>query len=216
MISTIIFDIDLTLVDSLQACVEGTNLIARRFGLPEKSDREVLEAISLPLEPFWRKMWGGYDPAWRDYYESSVSATVDINRPLYPGAVELLKKARERGIALGVATNRMNPWLDLADMGIAEFFDTAVGPDATVKPKPHPDIPQLAVKQLHADASAVILVGDSPLDMKSALSAGIRGLGLTQGGYTERELLDAGAWKVRPDLAALDEFLDKPSGYSLG
>ncbi|MDR3153352.1 MAG: HAD family hydrolase [Deltaproteobacteria bacterium] len=214
MISTLIFDIDLTLVDSLEACVKGTNLLARKFGLPEKSDQEVLDAISLTLEPFWVRMWGRLDPAWREYYESVVIHEVDLNRPLYPGAVDVLRAARDRGITMGVATNRFNPWLDLADMGIAQYFDTAVGPDSDVKPKPYPDIPQLAIKQLQADASAAVLVGDSASDMKSASAAGIRALGLTQGGASEQELLDAGAWRVRKDLASVMELLDSPSGFA--
>jgi phosphoglycolate phosphatase-like HAD superfamily hydrolase len=116
MISTLIFDIDLTLVDSLQACVEGTNALARHFGLPEKGDQEVLAAISLPLGPFWEAMWGRFEPAWQEYFDASVMPGLDLNRPLYPGAEEVLKEARNRGMTMAVATNRENPWLDLADI----------------------------------------------------------------------------------------------------
>jgi HAD superfamily hydrolase (TIGR01509 family) len=215
MINTLIFDLDLTLVDSLEACVQGTNLIAKRFGLPEKGSDEVLKALSLTTEAFWLKMWGSYDPAWKDYYEDVVMGQVDLNRPLYPGTLEVLQEARNRGVSMGVATNRRNPWLDLADMGIAEYFDTAVGVDRDVKPKPHPDIPQLAIKQLRADASAALLVGDSPSDMSAARAAGIRALGLTQGGTESQALIDAGAWKVRPDLFSVLELLERSAVFRL-
>ncbi|MDR1039838.1 MAG: HAD family hydrolase [Deltaproteobacteria bacterium] len=214
MINTLIFDIDLTLVDSLKACVEGTNIIAREFGLPEKSDKEVLAAISLTMESFWEAMWGSYDPAWQKFYEENVVRRIDLNCPLYPGAEDVLKEARRRGLSLGVATNRSQPWLDLAAMGIAKYFDTAVGPDEGVKPKPYPDIPQLAIKQLHTDASHAVLVGDSAFDINSAKGAGIRALGLTQGGASEEELLEAGAWMVRPGISYVLEFLDSSGDFA--
>jgi HAD superfamily hydrolase (TIGR01509 family) len=214
MIRTLIFDLDLTLVDSLGACVEGTNMVARHFGLAEKGPEEVLAAISLPLGPFWEAMWGRLDPAWQEYFDLHVADAIDLNRPLYPGCVDLLQVARRQGIVLGVATNRMNPWLDLASMGIAQYFDTAVGPESGARPKPFPDIPQLAVKQLHADASSTVLIGDSAFDMNSARDAGIRALGLTQGGTTEQELMAAGAWLVRRDLPDVTDFLSNPGGIA--
>ncbi|MDR1081790.1 MAG: HAD family hydrolase [Deltaproteobacteria bacterium] len=213
MISTLIFDIDLTLVDSLETCVKGTNLLAREFGLPEKGDGEVLANISLPIVPFWEAMWGRFEPEWQSFFDANIMPKLDLNRPLYPGTEKVLSEARKRGITLAVATNRTDPWLDLADMGIAQYFDTAVGPGAGVKPKPFPDIPQLAIKQLHTDASRTVLVGDSAFDMASAKAAGIRALGLTQGGTSERELFDAGAWMVCGELSSVLDFLDSPGGF---
>ncbi|MDR1036603.1 MAG: HAD family hydrolase [Deltaproteobacteria bacterium] len=214
MISTLIFDIDLTLVDSLEACVKGTNLLAKEFGLPEKTDKEVLDNISLAIVPFWEAMWGRFEPEWQAYFDANIMPILDLNRPLYPGAEDVLREARKRGITLAVATNRENPWLDLADMGIAQYIDTAVGPGDGVKPKPCPDIPQLAIKQLHTDASLTVLVGDSAYDMASARAAGIRPLGLTQGGTSETELFDAGAWMVCKDLGNVLDFLDSPGGFA--
>jgi HAD superfamily hydrolase (TIGR01509 family) len=213
MLTTLIFDLDLTLVDSLGACHKGTNLIAKHFGLQEKTEKEVLDAISLPLGPYWDTMWGTYDPAWKSYFLSDVIHQIDLNRPLYPGAKELLEDARAMGILLAVATNRVNPWLDLADMGIAHLFDTAVGPDEGLKPKPEPDIPQQVIKQLHSDPSTTVFVGDSAFDMQSAKAAGIRALGLTQGGLSEKDLYSHGAWLVRDSLSDVREILDSSKGF---
>jgi phosphoglycolate phosphatase len=213
MLTTLIFDVDLTLVNSLEACLKGTNLIAKRFGLQEKTSDDVLRAISLPLGPYWGKMWGHYDPAWKDYFEKEVLPNIDLNRPLYPGALELLEEARSGGLLLAIATNRHNPWLDLADMGIAHLFDTAVGPDDGVKPKPDPDILLRVIKQLKSDPASTVFVGDSVFDMLAAKEAGIRGLGLTQGKTSEKDLLAAGAWRVKSYITDVKEILENPRNF---
>ncbi|MDR1312994.1 MAG: HAD family hydrolase, partial [Deltaproteobacteria bacterium] len=82
------------------------------------------------------------------------------------------------------------------------------------KPKPSPDLIQLAIKQLHSDASLTVLVGDSAFDMASARAAGVRALGLTQGGTSEKELLDAGAWTVRPAVSSVMDLLNSPGGIT--
>jgi HAD superfamily hydrolase (TIGR01509 family) len=214
MLTTLIFDIDLTLVNSLDACVKGTNLFAKNFNLPEKTPGEVLAAISLPLEPFWEAMWGKeIEPEWADFYFEMILPNINLYGPLYPGVMDILTEARERGILLAISTNRNNPWLDLAKMGIAHLFDTAVGPDQNVKPKPEPDIPQLVIKQLCSNPSTTVYVGDSTFDMQAAKAAGIKALGLTQGGTSEQELYAAGAWLVKPSISDVRELLDPSKGF---
>ncbi|MDR2349838.1 MAG: HAD family hydrolase [Deltaproteobacteria bacterium] len=213
MLTTLIFDIDLTLVNSLDACAKGTNMIADRFGLERKTREEVLACISLPLGPYWGRLWGRYDPEWLEYFKSDVEPVIDLNGPLYPGATDLLRHARNKGILLAVATNRKNPWLDLAKMGIAHLFDTAVGAEEGLKPKPEPDIPLRVIKQLHSEPVNTIFVGDSRFDMLAAKAAGIRALGLKQGGTPEKDLLDAGAWRVKSYITDVKEILDSSQGF---
>ncbi|MDR2459166.1 MAG: HAD family hydrolase [Deltaproteobacteria bacterium] len=213
MLTTLIFDIDLTLVNTLDACLEGTNLLAKEFNLEKKTSKEVQAAISLPLESFWHAMWGKIEPEWYDFYIEKILPNINLFGPLYPGVLDILKEARDREILLAISTNRYHPWLDLAKIGIAHLFDTAVGPDQNIRPKPEPDIPQLILKQLGSNPSTTIYVGDSTFDMLAANASGIKAMGLTQGGTSEKDLFAAGAWLVKPSILDVRELLDPSRGF---
>jgi HAD superfamily hydrolase (TIGR01509 family) len=208
MLTTLIFDLDMTLVDSLEACTTGANMIAERFGLEPRTDSQVLNALSLPTPQFWISLWGRADPQWMDYFLHEVMPKAGHLVRLYPDTLELLGAAKLKGLLLGLATNRINPWRDLADFGIAKFFDTAVGAGDVPRPKPEPDMIHAVIRQLGVDPSNAIYVGDSIYDMACARGAGVKALGLLQGGSNPESLYLAGADVVRPDLASCRDVLD--------
>ncbi|MDR2353356.1 MAG: HAD family hydrolase [Deltaproteobacteria bacterium] len=202
-----IFDVDLTLIDTLEACYIATNLLSDRFGLPTVSHDEVLSSISLPQTEFWLKVFGEVRPEFHEFFRDSILPKVNFNGPIYPEAKNILNLAKSNNFLLGVATNRENPWLDLVQMDLAQFFDTAVGVTPLLKPKPNPDILLQVIKQLFVPPSSAIFVGDSTLDMLAAKAAGIRGLGLTQGGTPANRLFEAGAWMVKDNLGQLKDLV---------
>ncbi|MDR1873331.1 MAG: HAD family hydrolase [Deltaproteobacteria bacterium] len=202
MINTLIFDIDMTLIDSLDACHKGANILAQRFGLPEVSKATVLKAISLPTEDFWKTVWGQTKPEWMDYFVQEIIPNLNHEISVYPGVEDFLTTAKERGYLLAVATNRANPWFDLAEIGLAKHFDTVVGVTDAPNPKPEPDILLTAVKHLGNGCDEAVYLGDAVSDILAAKAAGLKGLGVAQGGASLEELAKAGAWMTRPTVAA--------------
>jgi HAD superfamily hydrolase (TIGR01509 family) len=208
MLTSLIFDLDMTLVDSLEACTVGANLVAERFGLEPRTEEQVLRALSHPTPRFWIELWGRADPGWTDFLRLEVVPKVIHLTRLYPETEPLLESAKRGGRLIGLATNRSNPWHDLADFGIAKYFDTAVGASDVPRPKPEPDMILTALRQLGVDPSKAIYVGDSISDMACARSAGVKSLGLLQGGSNPESLYQAGADVVRADLASCRDVLD--------
>ena len=64
MFSCVIFDFDMTLVDSSYAIRDTMNMLAEREGLPEVTREEVLSVIGLPIRDSWMKVWGRFDERW--------------------------------------------------------------------------------------------------------------------------------------------------------
>ncbi|MDR2300505.1 MAG: HAD family hydrolase [Deltaproteobacteria bacterium] len=207
MLNTLIFDLDLTLLDSLSATVKGANLLADRFNLPEVTEAKILEGLALPTKEFWINAFGEFKDEWQDFLERKVLPEINRNIKLYPEGEDILKSAKRKGYLLAVASNRAKPWHDLADLNLAKYFDTVVGSLDVLRPKPAPDMLLTIVAQLGVDLQSVIYVGDAEADMNCAKAADIIAIGLTQGGSTPEKLFNAGATYVRPTLASSRDLL---------
>lgn len=208
MFRTVIFDFDMTLVDSIYAITRGLNKMAAHFNLPAVDESDTRRVMSLEAKDFWKTLWGRDDPAWREYFLQAVAGQEKNYLEVAPGAVELLARLRNAGVGLGLATNRDNAWQALASVGLAQYFDTAVGSGDVPRGKPSPDMIFMAMNQMGADPGQSVYIGDSIFDMRAATGAGIKAVGVTEGGTSEEDLLAAGAWRTRPTLKDLDDILN--------
>lgn len=205
MVKTVIFDFDMTLVDSIYAITRGLNKMARHFNLPLVVESDTRRVMSYQANDFWRNLWGYHDEAWNDYFIQEVARQESNYLELTPGALETLKKLKRQGLSLALATNRDNAWAALASMGLARYFDTAIGSRDVAQGKPAPDMILMAMGQLNADPGHTLYVGDAVFDMEAANRAGIRAVGVLEGGTSREELMRAGAWQVRDTLNDLDD-----------
>jgi len=206
MIRHVILDFDLTLVNSLPAIGLGLNRLARHFGLKEVTETEIRAVMHLDCQAMWSGLWGAYDPAWHDFFITVMAGEEKKHLTALPGAEDLLRSLKKRGLGLGLATNRDRPWEALASVGLAPYFDSAAGALEVARVKPAPDMLWLVMERLEALPDQTIFIGDAPSDMAAAARAGVRGVGLLEGGGSHEELLAAGAWQIRaalPDLADL-------------
>jgi HAD superfamily hydrolase (TIGR01509 family) len=200
MAQTLILDFDMTLVDSVKAITRGLNKIAARFDLRPVDESDTHRVMSLPTKEFWSTLWGTYDERWSEYFIAEVSKEEKNYLEIAPGAEDFLKDLKAAGIQLALATNRDDAWKALASAGLANYFDTAAGCLDVQHAKPAPDMLLLVMEQLQAVPSRTIYIGDAVFDMTAAVAAGIRAIGLTQGGVDRETLLAAGAWQVRDTL----------------
>ncbi len=208
MTQTIIFDFDMTLVDSIQAITRGLGKIAARFNLRPVGEDEVRKVISLESKAFWSALWGRYDEAWSRYFVDEVSREEKIYLEVVPGAEELLADLKKAGNRLALATNRDDAWQALYDAKLDAYFEAAAGCMDVPCGKPAPDMIFLLLEQMGADPDGAVFIGDSTSDMEAAKEAGVRGIGLVWGAGEDREkLLRAGAWRVADKLAELRPLL---------
>lgn len=134
-----------------------------------------------------------------------------VNAPMHP-AVDLrpvLQGLRQRGLALGVATNDTEApaQVHLAEAGIADLFDFVAGSDSGHGAKPKPGMLLAFARALRLDPERVVMVGDSQHDLVAGRAAGMRVVGVLTGIADQAELAPH-ADVVLPDIAALGAWID--------
>ena len=125
------------------------------------------------------------------------------------GARDFIADLRENGHAVVLASSakaqEVDHYLELLDArGLVDGWTTSGDVEHT---KPEPDLVAAAVEK--AGGGEAVMVGDSTWDCESAKRAGLQTVGVLMGGFSERELLDAGAETVFDSLVALREGLEK-------
>ncbi len=202
-----ILDVDGTLVDTNYLHIVAWYRAFRQFG------------VTLPMWRIHRHVGMGGDnfvpsiageDVDRDHGDDIRTAhdalyMADIEQTsVLPGARELLHELKGRGHACILATSarseELEHYLKLLDAhDVADGWTTSADVEQT---KPDPDVVHAALEKAGTDDAVVI--GDSAWDCEAASRAGLRSIGLLSGGFSERELLDAGASQV---FASTDELL---------
>lgn len=212
--STIVFDLDGTLVDSAGDIVAALNELLLTKELSPFSIREVVDLIGDGIAALLIKAFSarGRPPdgealellvaSFRSIYgKNLVSSTTP-----YAGVVDLLRSLSDKGIALGVCTNKEENFAcNIVDrLGLGGRFAVVVGGTPGRPPKPSP-LPLLeTIARLGGNARDAIMVGDSVVDIGCAKNAGVAFLGVTFG-YSRTPLTSLGAG------IAIDSYVDFPA-----
>lgn len=215
-----VFDIDGTLVDSRASIFQAATDAARELGLPDPEYDRVRQIVGLSLPHALAVLEPGLDEAELTRFTEAFRGSFNRlyasghEEPLYPGAMDALRRLHKDGWRLSLATgqNRRGVARNLARTGWAEIFISSHcaedGPG-----KPDPAMLHAAMTACGADAASTVMIGDTAHDISMAVAAGVLPQGVAWGFHTPQEQLDAGALHVAedfPDLeAALDRFASK-------
>lgn len=220
MLQAVLCDIDGTLVDSNGQHAESWRLTFAHFGievrfedvlrqigkggdklLPVFVPEKDLKRLEKPLKEYRRELFH------REFF--------DKVKP-FPGARELLQKMHAAGLRVAVASSSDKEDLGrLKDIaGITDLVEKETSSADAEESKPEPDIFQAALQRLHVKPDQAIALGDTRWDIEAAQKAGIKAIGVASGGgWSERELREAGAIEVYRDVAELSaKFADSALG----
>ena len=101
----VLFDFDMTLVDSSLGITYCLNRLAGSFGLAEVTREEVISTIGHPMDKAMEMLWGRYEPAWMEYYRKHL-VPLEYERIMpFPGTREALTRLLDEGFP-GVVSNR--------------------------------------------------------------------------------------------------------------
>ncbi len=177
----IIFDCDGVLFESRQANLAYYNDVLDHFGeSPVAADDEPRAHLchTAASPEVFAALLGPARVARALDYAASLSYRQYIPLMLpEPGVIEALQTLSER-MPLAVATNRGTSMHEiLVHFGLTQYFKAVVTSRDVARPKPHPDMLELAACRLGLDKEKLLFVGDSDLDAAAAGRAGIRFVG---------------------------------------
>jgi len=196
----VIFDLDGTLLDTIEDITFTLNLVLSRRGYRQYSEEECKMMVGDGMEVLVRRAVpeiAGDDGAINDLiqeYRREYAATYKQHSRPYPGIIEVLTRIKEAGLKTAVLSNKSHEFTVRMTRELLPFdFEVILGakPGTPVKPNIEP-IKQV-LQGLKLSASEVIYVGDTSVDMETARVAGIFAAGALWGFRDAEELLRSGA-----------------------
>jgi HAD superfamily hydrolase (TIGR01549 family) len=210
MIQAVIFDIDGTLLDSVDLHAECWLATFYRFGI-ETSFSDVRKQIGKGGDQLMPMFMSEEDIKERgaeiEEYRSALFKRDYLPKVrAFPKVRELFERIRHEGVKTVLASSakkdEIGSYKRIA--GIDGLVDAELSGDDVEKSKPHPDIFQAAIDRLKPIAAEnILVVGDAPYDAESAGKAGLKTIGVLCGGFPERDLLLAGCVALYRDPAEL-------------
>jgi HAD superfamily hydrolase (TIGR01509 family) len=212
----LIFDLDGTLVDTVYAHVFAWHRAFAEAGLPIEGwriHRKIGMSGGLFTRAAAREVGRDLEPGEAEEIQrrhGQLFRELLPDRPVLPGAVDLLRFLGEHGVPYGIATSGRRPEID------ASLEVLGVGPETVVvergdveRAKPEPDLFIACQQRLGLSVDQCYVVGDAVWDLLAARRAGMLSVGLLTGGYGEDELIRAGAFRAYRDPAELRVSLDE-------
>ena len=203
---TILFDLDGTLIDSIELIQRSKDHAFASRGRVAPTDAEWLAGIGTPLTAMFARYTADETDVAEFIREYRAYQLPNHDRLVrgYDGAIETLTVLRDRGHSIGIVTSKSVELSErgLRHVGLAHLIDTIVGCDSCANHKPHPEPVLVALDRLGGAPAAALLVGDSVHDMRAGNAAGVTTVAALWGPFT-REELAAG----EPDF-----FLDEVAG----
>ena len=203
-ITTVLFDLDGTLIDTVELILESYRHTVRVHGLDPVSEQAWRQNIGIPLRVQFRQFTE--DP---DEIQSLIATYMEHNLEHhdalvreYPGVCDAVKALQGAGYRLGVVTSKMHGGLErgLALGGYEGLFEVLIGADDVRNPKPHAEPVLKALGSLNVTAERAVFVGDSPHDMACGRAADVQ-TGAALWGPFVREALephDPDHWFAEP------------------
>jgi phosphoglycolate phosphatase len=212
----VIFDLDGTLLDTLDDIADSANKVLTGRGLPPHpvddyrffvgdGVKKLVERILPPgerseslVEKCLLEMREEYGRNW------------NVKTRPYDGIPELLASLEDLGLKRAVLSNKPD---ELTQVCVAELlsvwtFDAVAGHSELTPHKPHPAGAEALAHRLEVEPAEIVLVGDSDIDMKTAVNAGMYPAGATWGFRPREELVAAGARALLDRPADLLAILD--------
>jgi phosphoglycolate phosphatase len=192
---TVIFDLDGTLLNTLEDLVDSVNFALTLYGFPCKTMEEVrsfagngvarLIELAIPngsTNPQYEKCLADFRLHYSNNMQNKTAA--------YDGIRALLEWLVKENFKIAIVSNKFNTAVkELNQIYFKEYIKLAIGESENVLKKPAPDMLFKAIEELETTANKTVYIGDSEVDVRTAKNSGVTSIGVTWG-FRNREVLE--------------------------
>lgn len=175
-ITTFLFDLDGTLVDSIPDLARSVNLLREELDLPPLVTAEVRSYVGDGVGLLLQRALPArlFNAQRRERFMAIYSEHLTDETLVYPGVMAFLESHRGRPMA--VVTNKPQGLAEIivSRLGLTPYFQAVLGAELTLQRKPHPDMVNQALRQLGSRAECSVLLGDHHVDLRAARAAGVK------------------------------------------
>ncbi len=209
----VLFDMDGTLLDTLEDLCDSTNHALAQMGYPLRGIEEIRRFIGNGAEKQIRRAVpeGTSEgkimetlAAFRAYYQDHCQ----IKTKVYDGLLDVLSELKEKGVKMAVVSNKPDAAVKkLSREYFGDRLDYAIGPSDGVRCKPYPDMAEEALKALGVEKKDAVFVGDSEVDVQTGLNAGLDVIAVSWGFRSRQVVIEAGAKMIADDASELEKLI---------
>ena len=209
----VIFDLDGTLLNTLEDLADSTNYALAHHGFPVRTLEEVRQFVGNGVAMLiHRAVPAGTNPeeeaACLDTFRRHYLTHMRCKTAPYPGIPELLERLKKAGCAVAVVSNKFDAAVkELCADYFGAQVPVAIGESEGVRKKPAPDTVYRALEELGIPAARAVYVGDSEVDIETARNTGMDCISVSWGFRDTAFLLAHGAWAVAANPEALERLL---------
>ena len=198
MYNTVIFDLDGTLLNTIDDLADAVNYVQEKYGNEKHSVDLVRQHVGNGIRKLIVRSvpMGEQNPRFEEIFEcfkNYYQSHCQIKTTAYPGIMELLKSLHDHGVKMAIVSNKAHSAVEeLNEIYFKDYISVAIGENeaAGIQKKPAPDSVNLALKQLNSRKSETVYVGDSEVDYKTAVNSELECV-LCSWGFRDRELLES-------------------------
>ena len=194
----VIFDLDGTLLNTLEDLMDSVNFALKRLGMPERSYEEIRHFVGNGVQCLMERSVpdGKENPKFeeafrlfRDYY----GVHCNDKTGLYPGITALLKALKEENFQMAIVSNKYYEGVQrLREQYFKDYLTVAIGEKEGIRKKPAPDTVLTALGELGISRKRAVYVGDSEVDIATAANTGMDCIVVEWGFRTKQEQEEAG------------------------
>jgi pyrophosphatase PpaX len=206
-LSTFLFDLDGTLIDSIDLILRSYRhtMSLHRANQPMPPDELWLKGLGTPLSVQFRQMTENeteIDAMIATYRTYNLTHHDALAKP-YEGIAAEVLRLKARGKRLGLVTSKLKDGAlrGIKVCGLDQAFDVVLGCDNVTNPKPHPEPVLKAIELLGVPAAETVFIGDSRFDMECGRAARVKTAAVLWGPFDRAHLAD-----TKPDY-----WLEKPA-----
>lgn len=193
--TTVIFDLDGTLLDTLQDLANAVNYALRTQGMPERTIEEVRQFVGNGVRLLMIRAIpdGENNPLFEEtfaLFKSYYGEHCNDNTKPYDGIIEMLETLTEHGYAVAIVSNKIDFAVkELNEQYFEGIVPVAIGEKEGIRRKPAPDTVEEALRELGKTKEEAVYVGDSDVDIETAKNAGMPCISVLWG-FRDRAFLE--------------------------